>query len=172
MRSIAELKSSVVPPAHFNGLDRKVGPLRKLRGDQLPDERHVDIHVIVLTPVVTKTPVSRKARAGQASTLAPDLVSWRSGRLGGGDPDAEKDCNEPDDQVQRDGFVDELRGKQRRRQWIYGHRIGHARRRRPLQRQHPENEGERSAANPEIGRSDPLWRAKAAQDRGPTGGDA
>ena len=104
------------------------------------------------------------ARAGRLAVEARTL-SLHSRVLRGRDPDADKHRDEPGHQVERDRLADKLRGEQAGGDWVHGHRVGDAGRRRALQRHHPEDEGERAARNAEIDRGGPLRRAEVRQGR-------
>ena len=62
-------------------------------------------------------------------------------------------------QIGGDRLADQLGGEQCRRDRVDGHGVGHPGRRRPLQRQHPQDEGQRAAADAEIDAGYPLRRA-------------
>src|SRR5919204_2911555 len=110
--------------------------------------------------------------APRRSTSQKIIRSARLCRLGRGNPNTEKNRDQADDKIQGNWLVNELRRKQRGRYGIDGHGVGHPRRCCPLQRQNPENEGERSAAAPQICARNPLRRSKVAKDKYLTGGKA
>ena len=86
-------------------------------------------------------------------------------RLAGRDPDAGEHSNQPDQKVCRDRLADEQRRQQGRGNRIDRHGIGNAGRRRPRQRHHPEDEGERAAADAEIDAGNPLRRREVIERR-------
>ena len=61
-----------------------------------------------------------------------------SGLLGGADPDAERDCDHTGHEADADRLAEENRAEQCRGNGAHGNRIGHARRRRTLEREDPE----------------------------------
>ena len=85
------------------------------------------------------------------------------------DPDSGKYRDQPSDEIGRDWLADQLGGEQSRRQRVDGHGRGDAGRRRPLQRHHPKDEGQRAAADAEINAGNPLRGVEAAERRDASG---
>src|SRR5262249_47333173 len=90
------------------------------------------------------------------------LICRKGGTLTCGcrDPDSGKHGHDAENEVPSDRLVQEQRADRRRRDRIDGDRDGYARRRRALQRESPEIEGQRSTERAEIERGPPLCRAE------------
>ncbi len=89
-----------------------------------------------------------------------------------GNPDAGEGRDEAQDQVGRDRLADQCAGKQRGRHGIDRNGACHAGWAGSLQREDPEDERQRAAADAEPGTGDPLRRAEAAQHGEPIGQQA
>src|SRR5262245_12757466 len=111
-----------------------------------------------LPPKATSNATFGTSAKGQKQTLLRFLAFCRRC------PYASKYSNESDDQIESDRFTNQLCGEQSCRDGVEGHRIRYSGWRRPFEGQHPKDERERAATNPEIDTSNPLRDPKRTQD--------